>query len=120
MSGNRVPNSHDGQGEVNLRLSAQDLSGLGPDVQSLLRQLAASQQEQPQIQSKDSSSHLAIPPRSLSEHGREMIRPSASFEVTAGPPHGNNTHHRILPNIWQHQLALPQQTEVGLDDFGEP
>lgn len=119
MSGNRVPDIHNGQGEVNLRLSAQDLSGLGPDVQSLLRQLAASQQEQSQIRSTDSSSRLEIQARSLSDHGRGIIQRSASLEAAAGPPPDSNTHHRILPNIWQHQLALPQQTEMGLDDFGE-
>lgn len=120
MSGNRAPNIHDGQGEVNLRLSAEDLSGLGPDVQSLLRQLAASQQESPQRQSSGGSSHLAIPARSLSEHGRGIIQRPASSETAVGPPTGSNTHHRILPNIWQHQLAVPQQAEMGLDDFGEP
>lgn len=120
MSGNRVHNTHDGQGEVNLRLSAEELSGLGPDVQSLLRQLAASRQEQPQRQSSDSSSHLVIPARSLSEHGRGIIQRPASSETAVGPPTGSSTHHRILPNIWQHQLAVPQQAEMGLDDFGEP
>lgn len=120
MSGNRAPNIHDGHGEVNLRLSAEDLSGLGPDVQNLLRQLAASQQEQPQRQSSDSSSHLAIPGRSLSEHGRAIIQRPNSSETAVGPPTGSSTHHRILPNIWQHQLAVPQQAEMGLDDFGEP
>lgn len=120
MSGNRVPDIHDGQGEVNLRLSAQDLSSLGPDVQSLLRQLAASQQEQPQRQPTASSSHLAIPARSLSEHGQGIIKRPASPETAVGPPTGSNIRHRMLPDIWQHQLANPQQAELGLDDFGEP
>lgn len=119
MSANRVPNIHDGQGEVNLCLSAEDFSGLGPDVQSLLRQLATSQQEQPQRQSAASSSHLAIPARSLSAHGGEMIQRPAPLESATGLPPGSTTHHRTHPSSWQHQLAVPQQTEMGLDDFGK-
>lgn len=114
-----MPNTHDGQGEVNLRLSVEDFSGLGPDVQRLLRQLTASQQDQQQRQPTASSSQLGIPAGSLSGHGQEMIQRPASLAFAAGPP-GSNTQHRTLPNSWQHQVAVQQPTEMGLDAFGKP
>ena len=117
MSANILPNIRDGQGEVNLRLSAEDIAGLGPDVQSLLRQLASSQQELQQRHSTPSSSHSGVPAGSLSAHGREMILRLPSSESAAGPP-SSNTPHRTLPNNWHRQAAAGQPTEKGLDDFG--
>ena len=117
MSANRMPNGHDGQGEVNLRLSAEDFSGLDPDAQSLLRQLAASQQEQQRRQPAASSSYLGRSPTSLPGHGRDLIQRPVSLGSAAGPP-GSNTH-RTLPNNWQHQAALQEPTGMGLDDFGQ-
>lgn len=118
MSTNRIPNIHDGHSEVNLRLSAEDFSGLDPDAQRLLRQLAASQQDHQQRQFTASSSHLGIPAANLSGCGRGMIQRPVSLESAAGPPL-SNTQHRTVPNNWQHQVAVQKPTEMDLDDFGK-
>lgn len=117
MSFDRVSNDHDNQGEVNLRLSAEDFSGFDPDVQRVLRQVVASQQNSQQRQFTAHSSHLGKPARSLSTHGREMIQQPSSTQSGAGPP-GSSAHHRTIPNDWQHQMAAQQPVELGLDDFG--
>lgn len=117
MSEDRAGSIHDGQGELNLRLSAKDFSGLGPDAQRLLRQLAGSQQEQPQRHSM-APSNIGLPARIPPSHDQHMIRRPVSFEPAAGPP-GYNRYHRTLPSSWQHHTAVQQPTEMDLDDFGE-
>lgn len=119
MWNNTMANIHDDEPEVNLRLSAEDLSGLGPDAQRLLRQLAASQQEQQQRQPMPSFSHLALPARRLSAQSQETIQRPASIESAAGPPSDSNMAHRTLPSRWHHQVTIPQPSEMGLDDFGK-
>lgn len=116
MSEDRVGSIHDGQGELNLRLSAKDFSGLGPDAQRLLRRLAGSQQEQPQRHSM-ASSNIGLPPRIPPSHDQDMVQRPVSFEPAAGPL-GYNTYHRTLPSSWQHHTAVQRTAEMDLDDFG--
>lgn len=109
--------THDGQDGVNLRISAQDLSGLGPDVQNLLKQLAASQQGQQQEQQTKYCSQSEIPANIPSRNGREMIQHPASLAPTTIPTARNSHHH--ITNSWQREIALQEPTEMALDDFGK-
>jgi hypothetical protein len=113
-----MANLYDGQGELNLRLSAEDLSGLGPDAERALRQLAGSQQEQRQRQSTAFALRSELPARIPPAHGQQMTHRPVSFEPAAGPP-GYNTHHHTVPSSWQHQAAAQQPRGMDLDDFGE-
>ncbi|KAJ0110104.1 hypothetical protein J7T55_014907 [Diaporthe amygdali] len=106
----------DGQDGVNLRISAQDLSGLGSDVQNLLKQLAASQQGQQQERQTTYCSQSEIPANIPSRNGREMIQHPASLAPTTVPP-ARNGHHHLITNSWQHEIALQEPTELALDDF---
>lgn len=107
-----------GLGEFNLRLSAEDLSELGPDIQNVLRRLAGSQQERQQSHLVGSSSNLGLPSRTLAENGYHLTERPVCFGPPAALPSCNN-QHRTLPSSWQQQAAVEQRIGTGLDDFGQ-
>lgn len=118
MSEDRMNNVPGGSGELNLRLSAEDLSEFGPDIQNVLRRLAGSQQEQQQRHPTASSSSLGLPARIPPGHGYHLTQRPVCFDPPAALP-SYNTQHRTLPSSWQQQAAAEQRIGTGLDDFGQ-
>lgn len=119
MPENRMPQVDDDKSEVNLHLSAEDLSGLGPDVRNFLRQLAASRHEQQQGQSTTSFSQSASLARIPSRNIQGMLPRPASV-MPAVNPSASNLHHRTTLNSWQQQAAVHEPNGMALDVFGKP
>ncbi|POS73743.1 DEAD/DEAH box DNA helicase [Diaporthe helianthi] len=111
-----MANIHDGPGELNLRLSAQDLSELGPDIQNVLRRLAGSQQEQQQRHwQKQAAVEQPIETvlddfanLNLADRGKAVASSSSPFDVsTSSSPAAEAGLRRQLPQSGRASVGTP-------------